>query len=715
MDTPPKTRHDGTSYERHGTRIEDPYLWLEDAEGERDAIDEWVDAQNEYANSSLESIDVRERLEPEFEAVARVTDYGSVIARPSGYFQEIDRPEDEQAVLTHRDSLQDEREVLVDPNEWSEDATVAMGWWSLSPAGDRLAYGVDEGGDEQYDVTVIEVDSGAVVDELEDLGRCHSVAWAPNGLYYYRTGSADDGGQLEKSIHYHEFGTDAADDEELRTIEDASTWPQLQTDRDQRHLIVTLVSAWERSEVFHAPVDPAGGHDLSPVLEGTEHLFVPTIHDETVYLRTNHDAQNYRLTAFDLGPVAGPIEPDELRDVVPEREGILKNTTVVGSGGPGVGPTATDALVCRYETAAVSSLEAFDLQGEYLATVDLPSLGTVTGLSGNRDAPELFFGYESFDQPPAVYRTALVDDGSTGDGARGASDADATIAGPTPEELDRPDLEVDLPLTVEQVWYESSNDVEVPMFVVHRAGLDLDGDNPALLYGYGGFEISQTPSFNRFAQPFLRAGGVYAVGNFRGGGEFGKEWHRAARHDRKQHTFDDAINAAECLIEEGYTSSDRLAIRGGSNGGLTVGAVLTQRPDLMRAVCCQVPLLDMLRFHTFLLGESWTTEYGSPEDPDAFEWILEYSPYHNVSEAAYPAVLFKTAEGDTRVHPVHAWKMAARLQAHTESEHPILCKTQRDTGHGTGKPTWMIVEEALDVWSFLFEELGVEYVEDSSR
>ncbi|MFP8956309.1 prolyl oligopeptidase family serine peptidase [Natrialbaceae archaeon A-CW3] len=685
MKQPPTTRRENASYERHGTVVEDPYRWLENGEDERKAIDAWVDAQNEHADDSLESAVVRDALRPEFEAVARVTDYGSIAARPTGYFQEVERQDDDQAVLTFRESLEDDREVLLDPNEWSEDGTVAMGWWSLSPDGDRLAYGVDEGGNEQYDVTVIEVASGEVIDELPDLGRCHSVTWAPDGLYYYRTGGADDGGQLEKSVHYHPFGTDLEDDVRLYEIDDPSTWPQLQIDRDGEHLLVTLVSAWERSEILYAPV---GETELTPVLEDTDHLYMPLVDGDTAYLRTNLEAPTYRLVELDLSDVDGPVDPNELHEVIPSQDGILKTVTL-----------ADDRLVCRYESAAVSELEVFDREGTTLNTVDLPGLGTVTGLSGNRDAPELFFGYESFDHPPAVFRYDLNQSGH---------DNEPTDA---LEELDRPELEADVDLEVEQVWYDSSDRVEIPMFVIHREGLELDGDNPTLLYGYGGFEISVTPSYSRFGQAFLRSGGVYAVGNFRGGGEFGKDWHRAARHERKQHTFDDMIAAAEFLIEEGYTSSDRLAIQGGSNGGLTVGAVLTQRPDLMRAVLCHVPLLDMLQFHTFLLGESWTTEYGSPDDPDAFEWIYEYSPYHNLEEREYPAVFFKTAESDTRVHPVHAWKMAARMQELNVSEHPILCKTDRDTGHGTGKPTWMIVEEALDTWSFVFEELGLEYVE----
>ncbi|WP_255167050.1 prolyl oligopeptidase family serine peptidase [Natrononativus amylolyticus] len=673
MNAPPTKRED-TSYERHGTAIDDPYLWLEDESG---AVDDWVDAQNEHAEAYLESLEVREKLRPEFESVLRTTDYGSIAAAPTGYFQEIETADDEQPVLTHRPSLADERETLVDPNEFTRDGTASMGWWSVSPDGERLAYARNEGGDEQYDVTILSVESGEVLEELPDLGRARPPAWVEDGIYYVRTGSPEDGEQLQKSIHYHEFGSDLETDDRLCEIDEPSTWPVLETDREGTHLLVALVTGWERSDLYYLAV---GDDELTPVITETEHRYTPLLHEDTAYLRTNHDAPYYRVLSLDLSGEVGEVDPGDLEEVVPEREGILKGATLTG-----------DSLVAQYERNAVSELEVFDLEGGHEGSVSLPGLGTVAGLSGNPDEPEAFFTYQSFDQPPAVYRYDLES------GER--------------EELARSEPGVDLELTVEQVWYHSADGTEVPMFVVHRADLERDGSNPTLLYGYGGFEISQTPGFSATRAAFLRSGGVYAQANLRGGGEFGTEWHEAARHDRKQRTFDDMIAAAEHLIDEGYTSSGRLAIQGGSNGGLTVGVVLTQRPDLVRAVCCHVPLLDMLRFHTLLLGESWTSEYGSPEDPDAFDWIYEYSPYHNLEARDYPAVLFKTAEGDTRVHPVHAWKTAARLQHLNTSTEPILCATNRDTGHGVGKPTWMIVEEALDTWSFLFDRLGLEYVE----
>jgi prolyl oligopeptidase len=685
---PPQTKRENTSYERHGDIVDDPYLWLEDG-GE--AVDDWVDRQNEYADSYLESVDVREQLRPRFESLARTTDYGTITPAPTGYFQEVEQPEDDLPVLYFRESLEAERKPLVDPNEFSDDGTKSVGWWTVSPDGERLAYGVHEGGDELYDVTILEVPDGAVLEELADLGRVNPgmFAWTPEGFYYGRTGLTGES-QLEKTIHRHAHSDDPDADDLVREVDDPATWPLLATDRGGSHLLVALVTGWERSDLFYAEV---GDTDLTPVITDSEHFYTPLIHGDTAYVRTDLEASYYRFLELDLSGDVGEVDPAELPEVVPERDAIVKDATIVD-----------DRLLIQYERAAVSELEVFDLEGNHLRSIDLPGAGTVTGLGGNRDAPEAFFSYQSFDHPPAVFRYDLEADDS--------------------EVLDRPDVALEFDLTVEQVRYESADGTEVPMFVVYRTDVARDGDTPTLLYGYGGFENSLTPSFQKFGREFLRSGGVYAQANLRGGGEFGKEWHEAARHENKQNTFDDLIAAAEYLIEEGYTSSDRLAIQGGSNGGLTVGAVLTQRPDLMTAVCCHVPLLDMLRFHTFLLGASWTSEYGSPNDPEAYEWIEAYSPYHNLESGAratadgqpekdgpeYPAVLFKTAEDDTRVHPVHAWKMAARMQ-HVAQGGPFLCKTHRDTGHGTGKPTWMVVEEGLDVWSFLFDRLELEYVE----
>lgn len=671
MDPPFETPREETTYELHGDEIEDPYLWLE---SDTQRVDEWVDAQNELADSLLENIAVREELEPVFDDYARTKEYGSIIARPSGYFQTVEHPDDEHAVLTYRESLADERTVLVDPNEWSEDGTTAMGWWSVSPDGELLAYAIDEGGQEQFDVDVIDIECGETVDELVDLGRSSQPAWASNGLYYTETGSADEGAQLEKRVLFHQFGDSQQEDSLLREVEEPSRWPTPVTDREGSNFLLVESIDWERTELWYASV---GETDLEPLLVDTEASFHPLLHEDTLYLRTNHGADRYRLVSLDLTEVDGRVDPDALTEVIPERSGILQSVTL-----------AEEHLLAHYHEDVVSSVEVYDLKGHHRTSVSLPGMGTVTGLSGNRDKVEGFLGYQSFDHPPTVFQLDPTDGSLT--------------------ELDRVSIDSELELSIEQRWFESPDGTEIPMFVVHRNDLTFDDPAATLLYGYGGYEISLTPGYLTYGIEFIRAGGVFVQVNLRGGGEFGKEWHEAARHGKKQRTFDDMIAAAETLIDDGITSSNRLAIRGGSNGGLTVGAVMTQRPELFNAAVCEVPLLDMLRFHRFLLGDSWTSEYGSPEDQTAYEWIKEYSPYHNLEARAYPDVLFKTAEGDTRVHPVHAWKMTARMQELAEDP-LVLCKTNRDTGHGTGKPTWMVIEEALDVWGFIFDRLNLSY------
>lgn len=671
MDAPPDTPARETSYELHGEEIEDPYLWLED---ESDEVDAWVDRQNEYADAYLENVPVRESLRPTFESAARRTEYGTIVARPTGYYQEVKRPTDDHARLTHRDSLAAKREVLLDPNEWSEDGTTSMGWWTLDPEGAYLAYAVDEGGEEQFDLCIRDLSAGELVTTLTDLGRAGEPAWTDSGLYYTETGPAETGDQLEKAVRFHEFGTEQADDPVIHEVTDPGTWPAVMTDRSGEHLLVHESIGWERSALYYAP---AGARAVEPVLTECDSWFQPLFRHGRVYFRTNHEADRYRLLSCPSDRISTSLDPDEMQEIVPEGDGILKQVVATD-----------DSLVTGSETAAVAEVDVYGRDGTHRGSIELPEIGSVTGLSGNRDGNEAFFVFETFGHPPTVYRT------------------DPTARSLT--ELDREAVPMDVSVTIDQEWTTAPDGTDVPLFVVYRSDISLQTPAPTLLYGYGGYEISLTPSFDPFRQPFLQAGGVYVQANLRGGGEFGKEWHRAARHDRKQHTFDDMIAVAEHLIDTGYTDSDHLAIRGGSNGGLTVGAVMTQRPDLVDTVVCEVPLLDMLRFHRFLLGDSWTTEYGSPDDQEAFEWIRAYSPYHNLQQRAYPAVLFKTAEGDTRVHPVHAWKMAARMQRLDTGDRPTLCKTNRDTGHGTGKPTWMVVEEALDVWSFLFDQLGVE-------
>jgi prolyl oligopeptidase len=701
MPDPPETERREVVEELHGEELPDPYRWLE---ADTDEVRSWVERQNEYADRFLDN-DAREALRPRMEARAEVPEYGVITARERGYFQRVEREEDDRAKLLVREEFDAEPRVLADPNEWEEGES--MDWFYPSPDGSLVAYGVAEGGQEHYDVTVLDVATGDPVEVVRDCGRTtpNGMAWTDSGFYYATTGTADEGSQLDKEIRYHELAdevgsSESADSEPAkpRTIDDpaeskAADDPVL-TDEIGEHvmpqlemgdgtLVVAYHEGWQHSDVFRWELAGADAETSEPrngelvrLVADAEASFLPRVSDGTVYLLTDYDAPHSRVLTCDAD--ATEADPDELREVVPESEGTLKDLVLAG-----------DSLVVHRQRDAHSSLAVHDRDGDHRHDVDLPGYSAIAreDLAGHPDAPEFFVRAQSFVRPPWVSRG----DAETGD----------------LETLNRREPETDAEIVVDQEFFESTDGTEVPAFVVHHEGVELDGDNPTVLYGYGGFRINLTPSYDRFRMPFLEDGGVYVHANLRGGAEYGEEWHQAGRRENKQNVFDDFYDVAEGLIDRGYTRPERLAAMGRSNGGLLVGAAITQRPDLFGAASCGVPLLDMLRFHEFLLGESWTIEYGHPDESEAFEYLREYSPYHNVESREYPAVLFETAAGDTRVHPSHARKMTARMQANNEGDDPVLLCSETGTGHGVGKPTSMEVAEQLDRWGFLYDQLGV--------
>jgi len=671
---PPGTRREVVTETLHGTDVDDPYRWLE---GDDDAVTEWTERQNAYADAHLDT-PTRERLRPRLADLGEVADYGAVQVRGGRYFQTVEAPGDDHARLFVRETPDGDGDLLVDPNTWPgnddlDAPTLSMSWFAPSDDGERVAYGVTEGGDEQYDVHVVSVPDAEEIAVREDCGRVNPgmFAWLPDGrgVSYVATGGADDGGQMDKELRRWRFD---GGEETLFEHDDQHVWPILTTDPETGLLAVGF-SEMVGGVDWSVWVD--GG--LRPVVESDAETYVD-FHEGTAFLLTDHEAPRKRLLACPVEHFReGDLAFGDCREVLPERDGTLQSYA----------PTPGH-VVAHYQRDAHSRLAVFDRDGDHQRDLDLPDYVTAAALTRNPDAEEAFYRVTGFDHPPSVVRA----DPGTGDR----------------HELQWVDVAVPDDLVVEQAFVESTGDAEVPVFVCHRAGLDRDGDNPALLYGYGGFRQSLTPGFDRFRLPFLADGGVYAQVCARGGHEYGEAWHEAGMLEDKQHTFDDFVAAGEYLCEAGYTNPDRLAVAGGSNGGLSVGAILTQRPDLWGGALCAVPLLDMLRFHRFLLGESWTTEYGHPEDPEAFEYIRDYSPYHNVDpDADYPPVLFTTAVGDTRVHPSHARKMAARMQAEAGGG-PFLLQTRGDTGHGVGKPTSMVVDEQADEWAFLYEHLGVD-------
>ncbi|MFW5895819.1 MAG: prolyl oligopeptidase family serine peptidase [archaeon] len=678
-DSPPETERRPVTAALHGEEIVDPYRWLE---ADTEAVEQWVDAQNEYADHVLDT-DTRDALRPRFEDLARVTDYGAVTVAGGRYFQTIEAPAEDHGVLYVRDSFEEAPTALVDPNQFAGEAA-SMNWFTVSPDGDRVAYGYDEGGQEQYDVRIVDTDAGEIVDEVPDAGRVNpgGFAWTDDGFYSVRTSGLGGGDQLQKALYAHRHGDDPADDELLTDAFSEHAWPQIEYDRESDTLIAAVHEGTTHTDVYR--VDPDADEPLVPLLTGYDASFGPHVDSDAgaVHFVTNYEADYSRVITADVETLAtaGDLDPATFTETIPETDAVLQDVTVAG-----------DSLVANHLRDASSELSVW-VAGENVETLPGPAFCTIDGVDCDDDGTELFYVVRDFEAPDRVTRYPLA-------GADAASD---------PETVGQADVELGVDVAVSQEFFESTDGTAVPAFVVHREGLEPDGEAPTLLYGYGGFRIPQTPSFWRFAGPFLAAGGVFAVANLRGGTEYGEPWHEAGMREHKQQVFDDFFAVAEGLIEVGYTDRDHLGAYGGSNGGLLTGAALTQRPDLWAGILCTVPLLDMLRFHRFLLGESWTVEYGSPEDPDTFGYIREYSPYHNVEERTYPATMFKTAAGDTRVHPSHARKMTALVQTNQTGDEPIVLRTETNTGHGVGKSTEMIVEEQVDQWTWLCDRLGAD-------
>ncbi len=661
----------------HGVTVLDEWRWLEDQDSA--AVSAWTAHQNDRTRTALEASPRRPALRRHLERLLSIGTLGTPYPRQGRYFYMRREGDQNHAVLYLRDGSPDAPEqVVLDPNLWDPEGTEALDWYYPDRQGHRLAYGRSSGGDERSVLRVLDVDSGTLADEIPHTRAC-SLSWLPDGsgFFYTRYPNPEDvpegQAQYHRRVWFHTLGTDPTDDPlvfgEGREAED---WPGVHLSQDGRHLLVSVSVGWTRTDLYL--LDRQTG-DWTTVVEGEEALYSGELYRGHLYLHTNSEAPNYRLLRMDL---QHPARQD-WRELLPETHQVLEWTGIVGG-----------ALFASYLVDATSRFFRFDLEGGSRTEIPLPTLGSLGGLGGEWDGQELFYGFSSFTVPPTIYRYDLL----TGT---------SSLWGRVQAGIDPEDYEI------HQVRCTSRDGTRLPLFVVHRRGLVADGHRPTLLTGYGGFNVSLTPGFSRSTFLWLQSGGVYAVANLRGGGEYGSAWHEAGRLGRKQNVFDDFLAAARWLIDAGYTCPQRLAIMGGSNGGLLVGAALTQCPDLFRAVVCSVPLLDMLRYHRFRLARLWVSEYGSSEDPQQFSWLYAYSPYHRVQDGRdYPAVLLLTGESDSRVDPMHARKMAARLQQAQTSDKPILLRVETRSGHGAGKPLAKVLDEATDTWTFLFDQLEVE-------
>ncbi len=661
----------------HGTRIVDNYRWLED--GKNPETQKWVEAEMSYTRAVLDPLPGREQIHKRLTELLTIGNINVPQIGGKYYFYTRRDGMQNQPVLYVREGLHGQDRVLVDANQLAADGTIALDWFEPSEHGKYVAYGTSPSGSEMSTLHIIETKTGKLLSDTIERTRAASIAWKldNSGFYYTRypkKGDVAEGQEMyNRHIFYHELGSDPGDDPLIfGEGRDAEDWPNVTLSHDGRWLLIQVEQGWTKTELFL--VDLKFDKPASRVTTGKNFLYSGQVFDGKLFITTNEDAPRYRVFVTD----ATNFDRENWKEIIPQADAVLQGTGVFGG-----------KLFARYELNASSQIKLFDLEGKKISDLALPTIGTVFGSGGKWDRDELFYGFQSFTVAPSIYHYDLKD-GSTSLWAK----VDAPSIDPAAYE-------------VQQEWYHSKDGTRVPMFVVHKKGLKKDGRNPTLVTAYGGFNVSLTPTFSRTAYLWMEHGGVYVVANLRGGAEFGEDWHRAGMLDKKQNVFDDMIAAAEHLIAEKYTDKNHLAVQGGSNGGLLMGAMITQRPDLFRAVVCQVPLLDMLHYQDFQIAKLWIPEYGSAENPEQFKWLYAYSPYHHVKPGAeYPAILFMTADTDTRVDPMHAKKMAALMQAEakngTSRDRPILLRIETKAGHGAGKPVTKQIDEFTDVYSFLF-------------
>ena len=663
-----------------GVEVADPYRWLEELGS--DAVQQVVESQNAFAQPYLDALPTRERIRQRMTELYTYERTGAPKKRGGRYFFEANDGNQEQDVLKVAEALESDPRTLIDPSSLRDDATIALSDWEPSPDGAFVAYAVSDGGTDWKSWRVREVASGRDLDDVLEHMKFSDVAWTPDaaGFYYSRyplTAGGEADGSRPVAVYYHRLATAQSEDELVFSVDEGSRRnPYAQVTENGRFLVLTISQGYNTNGIYYKDLTTAG----SPVvrlLDEWDAFYTFLGHqDGELFFSTTHQAPNGRVVAIDVDrPELG-----NWREVVPQSEHALDGAHLAGG-----------RVVVRTLVDARSRVRIYETDGREAGEVELPGIGTVGGFEGKLSDPEAFFELDTFTAPPAVYRF----DVSTG--------GTAVVHQPQTA-FDSASYET------EQVFYTSRDGTRVPMFLIHRRGIRRDGENPTMLYGYGGFNSSLTPEFRVRWAMWLEMGGLLAVANLRGGGEYGEPWHLAGTKTSKQNVFDDFIAAAEWLIAQGYTRTPKLAIHGRSNGGLLVGAVMTQRPELFGVALPAVGVLDMLRYHTASANAyQWGSDYGWSENEDEFRALHAYSPAHNVREGTcYPPTLVTTADRDDRVVPWHSYKFAAELQHAQGCEKPILLRVETRAGHGSSKPTWMLIEDYADQWAFAAEHLDME-------
>ncbi|HEY0077143.1 MAG TPA: prolyl oligopeptidase family serine peptidase [Pyrinomonadaceae bacterium] len=665
----------------HGTKVADPYRWLEDLDSPETKA--WVEAQNRLTFSYLNEIPVREQIKRRLTKLWNYERYTPPYKEGGRYFYAKNDGLQNQAVIYTTTSLEAEPRVLLDPNKLSADGTVALTDYYVSYDGKLMAYGISSGGSDWQEWRVRDVETGRDLSDVIKWVKFSGASWSKDnkGFYYSRYDEPTDATKMAgvnyfQKLYYHRIGTPQSEDVLVYERPDQKEWGfSASVTDDGRYLAILVWAGTDRRNRFYYKDLTVKDAPVVKLLDDFDAAYNFIDNDGPVFwFSTDLDAARGKVVAIDTRKP----QRANWKTVIPESPDTLQAIDVIG-----------DRFIASYLKDAYTQVRIYDLKGKFERQVEFPVIGTAKEFTGRRKDREAFYYFTSFTTPTTVYRY----DVPTGK---------STVFRQPKVDFNPNDYET------KQVFYKSKDGTRVPMFITHRKGLKLDGANPTLLYAYGGFNVSQTPAFSASNLAWMELGGVYAVANLRGGGEYGEAWHEAGTKLKKQNVFDDFIAAAEWLISNKYTSTPKLAVAGGSNGGLLVGAVINQRPELFGAALPAVGVMDMLRFHKFTIGWGWVSDYGSSDNPEEFKAIYKYSPLHNLKPGtSYPATLITTADHDDRVVPAHSFKYAAAMQAAQAGPAPVLIRIETRAGHGAGKPTTKIIEEVADRWGFLVRALNM--------
>jgi prolyl oligopeptidase len=682
----PSTRKDDIVDTIHGKKIADPYRWLEDENAPE--VQAWMKAQDDYTRAELAKLSGRDELATRMKQLLYYDAISAPVHKGGRFFYSRKHADKEKTIVYwkegqtgNQNGKEGTEKVLFDPNTWSEDGSKGLhGWWP-SYDGKFVAYAVSEHNSDETVTHIIDVATGKDLPDVIPGTKYAAASWTPDGRGFYYTFVPPVGGAVTTAerpgfaeLRFHARGTDPAKDPVVReATHDAKTFLGGGISRDGHWLTAVIQHGWNSSDIYFKDARKKDT-PWQTLVAGVDSNFDIDVWRDRFYVRTNDGAPRYRVYAVD------PHKPErkDWHEIIPESESTLESVTVVG-----------EHLALTYLRNAASVIQIHDLGGKHVRDIALPGIGTSAGLTGNPDEDTAYFSFTSFTEPQIIFKTSVK---------TGKVDEHARVSLP----IDTSNM------VTEQVFFPSKDGTKISMFLIHRKDAKRDGTSPTILYGYGGFNVSMTPSFASSRIVWLEHGGVYAIPNLRGGGEYGEDWHKSGMLLKKQNVFDDYIAAAEYLVSENWTSKQHLAIYGGSNGGLLVGAALTQRPDLYKAVICAVPLLDMLRYHMFGSGKTWVPEYGSADDQDQFGVLWAYSPYRRAIDEGprkYPAVLFDSADHDDRVDPLHARKLAAAVQALQTGDAPVYLRIERNSGHGGADMVKQQVDRTVDQFAFLLQQL----------